>query len=613
MSVRLKLITIILFVALLPVSISAYTMLSVHQESANRRVSDLHQKTAELGAARSQGYLGNATRVLGSLVRDRIDWASLTESERPQVLWLIYEQLEGVVVVSLLDEEGLGIGPSVYRDASLTAQSLRARPIVSEDYLKGYARSLPHAQALERGQALGTALAPKGKRGAIIPLAFSVAGPNGARWVLGIGLSLTRVCERLANDAPPDTRLELLDSRAMHLCPSAQPKAQVASSLAAILPAQQPSTLRYQAHNGRRLLAAAAPGGADWTVVATQAASTAFAPGRRIRQQLMFWIGFGVLGALVAGFFLAREITSPIATLSQATRQIAAGHYDLKLAEEGRDEFAQLSHAFNVMCAEIQSWNTELTKRVDERTRALSEAQEQLLESKKSAAVISMSAGIAHEINNPLTAVISFAQVLESRAKRDPKRRQDATTLGKLSENALRIHDIVRRMQRLAEDSSSGKLDTRPADVTEAAKIAVRDQLAAAGIDLTIEEEPNLPRIYVHRSQFQHALEQILSNSIKAIDGDIRRITISTKRMGDDLLQFEITDTGRGIPEASLKKIFDPFYTLKEEWRGQGLGLAETRQIIAANHGTVKVRSTVGEGTTMTILMPVATERTHLV
>ncbi|MCP4446842.1 MAG: hypothetical protein GY811_16060 [Myxococcales bacterium] len=131
--------TIVLFVALVPVSISTYTMLSVHQQSANQRLAELHQKTAELGAAHSQSYVDNAVQVLDGLIRHRVDWPALTEAERPQVLWLIYEQLENVVVVSLLDEDGKGIGPSVYRDDSLSSESLLNGPVMALEDLQSYA------------------------------------------------------------------------------------------------------------------------------------------------------------------------------------------------------------------------------------------------------------------------------------------------------------------------------------------------------------------------------------------------------------------------------------------------------------------------------------------
>ncbi len=613
MSVRLKLMTIVLFVALLPVSISAYSMLRVHSDSSNLRLAELHQKNAELGATFSRSYLENASNALGSLVRDRIDWAALSAEERTQVLWLIYEQLDGVVVVSLLDEAGKGIGPSVYRDAAESAAVLHGRPIISTAQLTRYAHALPHERALQDGYAIGEALPPTADADATLPLAFAVRGTEGQRWVVGVALSLSPVCAQLTENRSRDTRLSLLSKSGASLCQSPEQTGPPHPRLVAALPATQPATLSYPDSQENRLLAATAPAGADWSIVATQYASTAFAPRRRIQKQIVFWIGFGVLGALVAGVFLARGITRPIATLSQATGQIAAGHYDCQLVVDGRDEFAQLSNAFNIMSAEVRSWNTELTNRVDERTRALSEAQEQLLESKKMAAVSSMSAGIAHEINNPLTAVISFAQVLEARAGRDPAQANQASILSKLTESALRIHDIVKRMQRLSEESARGMAKTPPHILLEGAIHSMQEKLEARNVELCQTLEPRLPDVFVQASQLQHALVQILDNAINSLDGETRRIAIAARRMGDDLLQIEITDTGRGIPESLIKKIFEPFYTLKSEWRGQGLGLAEAKQIVTANHGTITVRSEVGAGTTMNILLPVATEQAHLV
>ncbi len=611
MSVRLKLITIVIFVALLPISISAYTMLNLHQQSFGETLKELHEKTAELGAARSENLMNNATDVLSDLIRERIDWSALNEGELAQVQWLIYDQLDDIAVVAVLDSEGTGIGPSVYRDARTETASLTSHVIMDSQELQEFGRRLPLAEALHSGVSIGSPVPPTATSAAIVPIAFSVAGPDGHDWVVGVGISLQRLCEALASSRAADLEISLVNRDRTLLC-SGSNHIQLGETLLARLPIETSTTMRYRDGDQRDVLAAASPAGPGWTMVTTQPASVAFAPGRRIRNQVIFWIALGALGALLAGLYLARAITRPVATLAGATAEIAKGNYAVSIPVEGRDEFAQLSTAFNAMCAEIQSWNQELTHRVEERTQALSDAQGQLLESRKLAAVAAMSAGIAHEINNPLTAVISFAQVLEARAAKDPSQDKQAVVLNKLAESALRIRDIVQRMQTLSETSGRGMTDQKPEDILEAALQIVQTRVDEAKIDVVIDRQPDTPNIYVQRMQLQGALVHMLDNSIKAMQGAQRKLRLSCRRLDARLVEIEIGDSGKGIPPEAIEKIFEPFFTLKDHWLGQGLGLAEAHQIITANHGIVRVRSKLGEGTTMTLIFPVATQRAHL-
>ena len=610
MRVRAKLIVIILFVALVPLGISAYTTLAVHQRAFDDKLHELHSKTAEYGANQLDRDLNRALHGLTNLTTQTIDWAELTDLERAGALDVIYAQLDDIAVVSLLDSAGVGLGASVYRDVG--AESVH--PPMSLEGLDSFGRRIPLVPALSEGAAVGEPFAVAGDGAATLPLAFAVAGREGQRWVVAVGLSLVGLCATLERARTPGTNIHLVDAAGRYMCGGAAGSVlgKIDPGLAEALKSDAP-TIRYHNRAGTELLAARAGAANGAIVVVEQSAEAALAPSRKIRRQTLLWIALGVIAALLAGWFLAREISRPVARLATAAAAVAERKFDVHLEADGRDEFGELARAFNVMSKEIQQWGETLQQRVDDRTRELKEAQEQLLEARKIGAVASLGAGIAHEINNPLTGVLALTQVLGAKAAKLGDEKQQRL-LGSIEKEAQRIKEIVQRTLRLSQDYAGEGFASLPlGKLVRTILDGQTDRFAAAGVEVVFECSEGLAPVLGNGSQLEEALVQLIDNAVKAMTGDNSRLTVTMTEVEGELVKLEMSDTGRGIASEHLDKVFEPFFTTKTEWSGQGLGLSLAYRIVEAHHGNMRIASEVGSGTTVTIRLPVARQGSYLV
>jgi signal transduction histidine kinase len=263
------------------------------------------------------------------------------------------------------------------------------------------------------------------------------------------------------------------------------------------------------------------------------------------------------------------------------------------------------------MSTEIQEWNEELHQRVDDRTRELKEAQKQLLESQKIAAVSSLAAGVAHEINNPLTGVLGFAQVLKSRAAKAGMDK-DVEVLGRIESEARRIRDIVQTLLSFSQEySGEGFSPFGVNAMIEDSVELVRGQVEERTIDVVTELESGLPQVRGSIGQMRQVMLHLLNNAVTACD-EGGRIEVSTVLVDGELLRIRVSDDGRGISAENLGRVFEPFFTTKDDWQGRGLGLTVTYRVIEEHRGTIKIDSVEEEGTTVTILLPV-TGGAHLV
>ena len=348
-------------------------------------------------------------------------------------------------------------------------------------------------------------------------------------------------------------------------------------------------------------------------MVTQQPRAAAFAASRALQEQNALLIAASLITALLAGLLLARRINRPLLSLTNGARALAQGQFDYRVGLSTDDEFGQLAGAFDQMAseiekrqAEINGFNLELQARVEERTRELKEAQAQLLQSQKIAAVSSLGAGIAHEINNPLTSVLGFAQILRVRAVK-AQREQDSMVLEMVEAEAQRIKRIVQTLLTFSEGyagESFTELDTN--QLLEAAL----GQVPLAEVQVVRELDLALPRTVGNPGQLQEAMVQLLKNAVTAMKGS-GRLTVRSA-LTDGVIKIEVIDTGRGIAPEHLPKIFDPFFTTKDDWRGEGLGLTIVHRIVEQHHGRIRAQSQPGAGATFTLTLPAASRRAHL-
>lgn len=288
-----------------------------------------------------------------------------------------------------------------------------------------------------------------------------------------------------------------------------------------------------------------------------------------------------VVLAAVLAVPIARWIAGPIIRMAEATRRLAAGDMSVRVGVDGDGELARLADAFNQM------------------VEALQDAQEELLHKEKLASMGQLAAGVAHEINNPLGTIHLYAGALQKELPREDPRRDD---LGVILREADRCKVIVgdllnfaRQQEVLAQDSDVHELLSRAVE-------AVQPQPSFVGVTIVRREQDDLPTIEADPAQLLQVFVNLLNNAAEAIDGQ-GTITLVT-RLAGPWIEIEVTDTGCGVPEENLGKLFTPFFTTKALGRGTGLGLSIVYGIIKMHRGHITVRSRLGEGTTFTVSLP---------
>jgi signal transduction histidine kinase len=331
----------------------------------------------------------------------------------------------------------------------------------------------------------------------------------------------------------------------------------------------------------------------------------------------MFWLGICVVVALVVGVGLARDVSGRVGKLRDGTVALAGGKFDARLDAQGADEVAELAGAFNKMAgdlgaatAELARWNAELEQRVAQKTRELKEAQDMLLRARSLAAMGTLGAGVAHEINNPLTGVLGAAQLLLMDHDKDSP---DGKLLTDIEEQAQRIRRIVANLLRVAQRESGDEL--LPLDlnrvVDDALSLVGTEDLRRARIAVDKKLNDDVPPVRGNPLLLQEAVMELLTNARRAMP-DGGTITVATEVPDKRLVAVRVTDTGKGIAPDIIDKIFDPFFTTKADWQSTGLGLTRVHKIVTDHNGDIKVDSVVGAGATFVMTFPADAGRAHL-
>ncbi|NUP89337.1 MAG: cache domain-containing protein [Candidatus Sumerlaeia bacterium] len=249
------------------------------------------------------------------------------------------------------------------------------------------------------------------------------------------------------------------------------------------------------------------------------------------------------------------------------------------------------------LCAAIDA----MADAVAERERQLRVAtQQQIGQSEKLASIGRLAAGIAHEINNPLTGVLTFAHMLRQRPVMEEPDRHD---LDVILRETTRVREIVRGLLDFARESPSAR---QPLDINEVIHNTlrlVRSQKEFRDVEIVESLDRHLPRILGDKNQLQQVLLNLTFNACEAMDGGGGRLSVTTEARADHVAIL-VADTGHGISEENLGRIFDPFYTTKPVGKGTGLGLSVSYGIVQQHGGTIDVASCVGVGTTFTIVLP---------
>jgi two-component system NtrC family sensor kinase len=324
-------------------------------------------------------------------------------------------------------------------------------------------------------------------------------------------------------------------------------------------------------------------------------------------------LGFVVLASLLLSVFVHRLIYVPLRDLEAGAKRLASGNLDEPIPVRNGDEFGELARSFNAMTralkssrSELREWGETLERKVAERTEALRLAQAETARGEKLASVGLLAAGIAHELNNPLTGVLTFSSLMR---KKVPDGSQDAADLDLVIRETKRCAAIIRRLLDFAREKKPEKQFADLNRLIEDTARIVERPAHLRDIELRLELDRSLPAVWVDADLIKQVVMNILVNAQHAIEQK-GSITVRTRKIGDKV-EISIADTGCGIPEKDLQRIFDPFFTTKAVGQGTGLGLAVSHGIVEAHGGTIEVTSAVGEGSTFRVILPISQMKTE--
>ncbi len=315
-------------------------------------------------------------------------------------------------------------------------------------------------------------------------------------------------------------------------------------------------------------------------------------------------------------YFTRRFLARPINKLIEGTNAVSQMELDKPLdIEDSSEELDELARSFDLMrdrlrtaLGEINQFTLNLETKVDERTRQLQAAQKKLLHSDRLASLGQLSASVAHEINNPISGVLNLSMLLQRMLKDDgipPNRIEEFRKyLTQVTNETSRVGRIV---SDLLAFSRRSKPQRSPEDLSRIVRTTLslaqhKMKLNNVAVEANLGED--LPAVPCDASQIQQVVLNLLLNAAEATQSKAeRRVAVSTAR-AEGGVSLTVSDNGEGIPAENLAKIFDPFFTTKSEGKGVGLGLAVSYGIIQVHGGEIEVKSTVGQGTTFTVFLP---------
>ena len=372
----------------------------------------------------------------------------------------------------------------------------------------------------------------------------------------------------------------------------------------------------------------------------------------QIKKLLLVTIILDAIVLIIFGsFLLSRVLVKPIKDLVRLTQKISEGDFSQKIEVTSKNEIGQLIGSFNRMIERLKENQESLEsylESLESTNKQLKQAQEELIRTEKLASIGRFAAGVAHEVGNPLGAILGYTSILQ---KEGIDREESKDYLKRVEREIERINRIVRELLDFARPSQFEIKDVEINKVIESALSLLSYQKNFKDIETQLDMQPDLPMIKGDESQLSQVFINIILNANDAMpNGGILRIQTRThvvenpdvdrlqgiyprrrksdpmesdySRMrkadplavlfkkfseGDQLVKIRISDTGIGIKKEDLENIFDPFFTTKDPNKGTGLGLSISLRIVESLGGEIRVESEVGKGATFEVYFPVAT------
>lgn len=320
-------------------------------------------------------------------------------------------------------------------------------------------------------------------------------------------------------------------------------------------------------------------------------------------------------GALISVLFLSSTVIKPVRTLMKGAQAITSGSLDNSITIRKKDELGMLAIAFNEMTAALRKekeenrhWSETLQDRIRKKTEELNQIHERILHVEKMVSLGKLAATVAHELNNPLEAILTYAKLIARRIKKDPApapgMMQSLEDVEIISRESQRCGTIVRNLLLFSKKQVSEFGVVPIKQIVENAAQIVGHHFQISNIRFSATFERDEETVMCDEQQIQQALVALFVNAVEAMP-DGGEISVHASRVTDRKnLALTISDTGVGIAEQDLPHIFEPFFTTKKDGKGVGLGLSVVYGIVERHGGTISVESKESKGTTFRLLLP---------
>ena len=319
--------------------------------------------------------------------------------------------------------------------------------------------------------------------------------------------------------------------------------------------------------------------------------------------------------AVVGIYLLSRIVVKPIHKLSKMTEEYKEGDIvPSTLGEASGNEIGQLSRSLNIMLKRLDENKSELKAHIsslENANKELQQAQSEIIKSEKLASVGRLSAGIAHEIGNPIGIILGYLELLQKKELAEDEKKD---FLNRIESEIKRINRIIRQLLDFSRPSNGQPEETHVHDTIIDTVNILSPQPMLEDIQINLELKASTNTVLSDPNQLQQVFLNIIMNAVdafseKSVSKNINKeLTIKSLDSADSI-ELRFIDNGPGATDEELSHIFDPFYTTKEPGKGTGLGLSVCYRIVEGLGGTIAAESTLGEGTTVIVTLPLYTKK----
>jgi len=320
---------------------------------------------------------------------------------------------------------------------------------------------------------------------------------------------------------------------------------------------------------------------------------------------------------VLSWLFVWRAVGRPIQKLKHATERLSQGELGYQIDNNAHDEIGDLARSFNEMSSqlraaneEIVAWTRTLEDRVDQKTQELKRAHDHMLHVEKMASMGKMAAVVAHEVNNPLSGILTYAKLLRkwtvTGQVAQEKHDEAVQCLELIAAESRRCGDLIKNLLTLSRTAPMNLELLDLHTVVDRCLLLVRHSLELGGVQLQEDLPENLPLLNCDPAQLEQVFLALITNAMDAMPRGGNLCLQARFHEQQNQIEIRVGDDGAGIGPDVLPKLFEPFFTTKERGHGVGLGLVISRGIVEGHGGRIEVQSVLGKGTTFIITLPAA-------